>query len=144
MITSCHIKEGNMQTFEPVIRGGYYVELTAILENAEEKPVPQVLLEEFRQERSKLTEPPVMRVPPHIQALYLEEQRLKENIAALPVDQTLLVKATLSARLQMVQTMRRALLFEALPVESIKGQAVQTRVGENWDVYVTSVKLATK
>lgn len=119
-------------------KGEYAMTIIACLENANELPVPQEMINSFRLNARRLY-PSTMRCSPHLQALFTEERRLQVEINGLTQNRRLIDKNILQFRFRAIQELRSSLLNEAFALSGIQiptGQSVSFCFDEKWNVYL--------
>lgn len=120
-------------------KGEYAMTIIACLENANELPVPQDMINSYRLNAKKLYPKPIMRCSPHLQALFTEERRLQMEINGLTQNRRIIDKNILHFRLRAIQELRSSLLNEAFALSGIQisiGQSVSLCFDEKWNVYL--------
>jgi hypothetical protein len=121
-------------------RGAYHLQLIACLENETTLQVPPDVVDSYKQLKEKLTPLPLFRIPPVVQALYLEERRLVKEVRGFPLDGRLIDKQILTNRLSVVKNLIFMFMVELtpnkhLPVKIKVGQS-PVSVDEHWNAYI--------
>lgn len=120
-------------------RGEYLVRILACLENERQLKVPAHIIESFKGKEPELEDVPVMKIPPYLQAIYVEEVVLCEQIKLLkssPSTERSLDVFFLQERLQALTALRRMLLTEIFPSNRLSKKEKNVYVDEAWNVYL--------
>lgn len=123
-------------------RGEYAMTIVACLENTNELPVPQNMINSYRLNVKRLYPKPIMRCSPHLQALFTEERRLQMEISGLTQNRRIIDKNILQFRLRGIQELRNSLLNEAFALSGIQisfGQSISFCFDEKWNVYLLHI-----
>lgn len=115
--------------------GDFPATLSACFDNLQELPVPQAYLKNLENANRPIDEQPTFRLPPRIQALYLEYERYIEKIRNFPPTESLLEHHILNQEKDLLANIILTLILRMLPPERF-ATFTGYIIGPNWMVHL--------
>lgn len=116
---------------------GHYAQiLSACLENTQELKAPEDFDQYFKKKRAAFQEKPAFRLPPNMQALYVERSRLVKMHQQFPITGTVADKTTIQRRLNALNVITQMLAWEMIPFDQLPMGQFSYVVDGNWNFYL--------
>jgi hypothetical protein len=117
--------------------GRYEVTLQACFNSADELPVPAQFVQSYAARKEMLEPKPAARIPPKIQAFYIEGLKVQAAIAALPKGTPPSFRQYLRIRLGAIYVIKNMMIGELLPPGMIarETERIPFAIDGNWNIH---------